>query len=162
MKVLEQYANGSTELSSALSGLSDEQLDAIPVPGKWSIRQVVCHIADFELVYADRMKRVIAETDPTFFGGDPDTFAAGLAYKQRDINEELRLIESVRRQVTRIIQTLEERDFQRTGVHKEDGQLSLATLLTSVTLHLPHHLAFIEEKIAAMKAKPHEEGRSSL
>jgi uncharacterized damage-inducible protein DinB len=62
-----------------VAGLSDEQLDAVPIPGKWSIRLVVCHIADFELVYADRMKRVIAETQPTFFGGDPDTFAAGLA-----------------------------------------------------------------------------------
>lgn len=50
--------------------MSDEQLDAAPNPGKWSTRQVVCHIADFEPVYADRMKRVIAISEPTFCGGD--------------------------------------------------------------------------------------------
>ena len=42
--------------------------------------EVVCHISDFELVYADRMKRVVAEDRPTMFGGDPDLFASKLAY----------------------------------------------------------------------------------
>ncbi len=49
-----------------MAGVSREQLDAHPVPGKWSICEVVCHIADYEPVYADRMKRVIAENE---FGG---------------------------------------------------------------------------------------------
>jgi uncharacterized damage-inducible protein DinB len=152
MKLLEQYTDGPSQLGSVVAGLSDEQLDAVPIPGKWSIRLVVCHIADFELVYADRMKRVIAETQPTFFGGDPDTFAAGLAYEQRDIDEELRLIESVRRHVTRILRTLDAKDFERIGLHNEDGPVSLATLLTGVSCHLPHHLAFIEEKLSAMNS----------
>ncbi|MGH7127350.1 MAG: DinB family protein, partial [Planctomycetaceae bacterium] len=131
--------------------MTAEQLDARPVPGKWSTRQVVCHIADFEPVYADRMKRVIAENEPTFFGGDPDVFAARLAYEQRDVAEELRLIEVVRGQMARILRTLSPEGFQRKGIHSADGPLTLQTLLERITRHVPHHVRFIEEKRQAMR-----------
>ena len=45
--------------------MTQEQLIARPIPGKWSTLEVVCHLADFEIVYADRIKRVIAENEPT-------------------------------------------------------------------------------------------------
>jgi uncharacterized damage-inducible protein DinB len=144
--LIEAYAAGPAKLRKAVAGMTAEQLDAAPVPGKWSSRQVICHIADFEPVYADRMKRVIAENQPTFFGGDPDVFAARLAYSQRDVEEELQLIEAVRRHVTRILRTLAADAFQRLGNHSEDGPLTLATLLERITNHIPHHVQFIEEK----------------
>ena len=75
------------------------------MPGKWSTREVVCHIADFEPIYADRMKRVIAEEHPTFFGGDPDIFAAGLAYGKRGVTDELVLVAAVRRNMAVILRT---------------------------------------------------------
>jgi uncharacterized damage-inducible protein DinB len=84
-KLIEQYLDGPRQLREAIAGMTDEQMNAAPVPGKWSTRQVICHIADFEPVYADRMKRALAEDEPTIFGGDPDAFAASLAYDQRDI-----------------------------------------------------------------------------
>jgi hypothetical protein len=130
--------------------LDDDVLDATPIPGKWSTRQVVCHIADFELVYADRIKRVIAEEQPTFFGGNPDVFAARLAYPERGVAEELSLIAGVRRHVGRIVRSLAVEDFQRTGLHSSDGPLSLETLLRRVTGHIPHHVRFIEEKRHAL------------
>ena len=76
---------------------------ARPFAGKWSTLEVVCHLADFEIVFADRIKRVIAENNPTMFGGNPDEFAARLAYHQRDAEEELVLIEHIRKQVARIL-----------------------------------------------------------
>ena len=132
-------------------GMSDEQLDAKPIAGKWSTRQVVCHLADFEPIYADRMKRVIAEHEPTMFGGDPDIFAARLAYDERDIGEELQLIEATRRHVARILRALKPEDFQRRGMHSTDGPITLATLLERISRHIPHHVKFIEEKRAAIK-----------
>jgi uncharacterized damage-inducible protein DinB len=89
-KLIDEYLAGPRRLRSAVEGMTGEQLDAAPIPGKWTTRQVVCHLADFEPIYADRMKRVIAEERPTFFGGDPDVFAARLAYAARDVEEELR------------------------------------------------------------------------
>lgn len=148
--MIDEYLAGPSLLRQAVARLTDEQLDARPVAGKWSTRQVVCHIADFEPVYADRMKRVIAENHPTFFGGDPDVFAAALAYEKRSVTEELALVEAVRGQMGKILRSLKDADFQRTGNHSADGTLTLETLLTRITNHLPHHVGLIEEKLRAL------------
>jgi uncharacterized damage-inducible protein DinB len=149
-QLIDNYLAGPDKLREAIAGMTDAQINAAPIPGKWSTRQIICHIADFEPVYADRMKRVIAEETPTLFGGDPDLFAARLAYDRRDIAEELQLIESVRKHVASILKTLKPEDFQRTGNHSQRGPLTLETLLANVTNHIPHHIKFIEEKRAAM------------
>lgn len=150
--LIESYAAGPKLLREATRGMTREQALARPVAGKWSTLECVCHIADFEIVYADRMKRVIAENQPTMFGGDPDVFAAALAYQERDLAEELALIEACRRQVARILRTLKPEAFQRIGKHSEAGPLSLQTLLERVTGHISHHVKFIDEKRAALKA----------
>jgi hypothetical protein len=86
------------------------------------------------------------------FGGDPDQFAAALAYDARDTQEELALIEACRREMTRILRALPETAFQRRGIHSEAGPLTLQQLLTSVTNHIPHHVGFIQEKRRALGA----------
>ena len=96
------------------------------------------------------MKRIIVEENPTMFGGDPDVFAAGLAYDERDIEEEIQLLEAVRKHVARILKTLKPEQFERIGNHSVDGPLSLEMLLQHITNHIPHHIAFIEEKRAAL------------
>ena len=144
--MIDAYLAGPQQLRDAIDGMTSAQIDAAPVPGKWSTRQVICHVADFEPVYADRMKRVIVEDNPPMMGGDPDAFAAGLAYDQRDIEQELQLIESVRNHVGRILQTLTADQFARTGSHSVDGPLSLEELLQRITNHIPHHVKFIAEK----------------
>jgi hypothetical protein len=148
--LIDAYMAGPGQLRNAIAGMTPQQIDAAPVAGKWSTRQVICHIADFEPVYADRMKRVIAEHEPSFFAGDPDVFAARLAYAQREIEEELQLIEAVRRHVGRILKTLEPADFQRQGIHSIDGPILLEKLLATITSHIPHHIQFIAEKRAAL------------
>jgi hypothetical protein len=149
--LIEAYAAGPKRLREATRGMTCEQAAARPVPGKWSTLECVCHIADFEIVYADRMKRVIAEDQPTMFSGDPDIFAARLSYQDRDLAEELALIEACRAQVTRILRKLSAADFQRVGKHSEAGPLTLQELLERVTEHIPHHAKFIDEKRAALK-----------
>ncbi|MEX0703228.1 MAG: DinB family protein [Planctomycetales bacterium] len=144
--LIDAYLAGPKQLRDAIAGMTPAQIDAAPVPGKWSTRQIICHIADFEPVYCDRMKRVVAEEGPTMFGGDPDLFAAKLAYAERDVEEELALIESVRRHVARILRTLPAESFQRTGNHAVHGPMTLEKLLATITEHIPHHLRFIEEK----------------
>ncbi|TWT57275.1 putative metal-dependent hydrolase YfiT [Thalassoglobus neptunius] len=84
-QLIDDYLQGSKTLRQAVEGMTASQLDATPVKGTWSSRQVVCHIADFDTVYVDRMKRVIAEDRPPLRGGDPDEFAARLAYQERDV-----------------------------------------------------------------------------
>jgi CRP-like cAMP-binding protein len=149
-ELIDQYAAGPELLRAVTKGMSREQLLARPIPGKWSTLEVICHLADFEIVFADRLKRVIAEKEPTLFGGDPDVFASRLAYHSRDLDEELQLIAACRGHVVRILKTLGEADFQRVGRHNEAGPLTLVQLLQRVTNHAVHHGKFIEEKRAAM------------
>ncbi len=145
-----KYDEGPALLRESISGFSSIQLRTPAPPGVWSALQIVCHIADFELVYADRMKRVIAEEEPTLFGGDPDAFAAKLAYAQRDLEEELAVITAVRREVSRFLKTLSPADFERTGRHSVDGPLTLTRLLERIAGHIPHHVQFIDGKRTAL------------
>lgn len=151
--LIQEYASGPTALRAAVAGMTRDELLAQPVPGRWSTLHVIAHIADFEPVYADRMKRVLAEEQPTFFSGDPDLFAARLAYSARDLEEELTLITVVRQQMVRILRSLSPADFQRVGNHSIDGPMSLESLLRRITGHIPHHLPFIAEKRAALSRR---------
>ena len=148
--LIDDYLAGPQQLRDSVEGMTDEQLDAAPVPGKWSTQQIICHIADFEPVYADRIKRALAEDTPTIFGGDPDAFAEKLAYDQRDLEEEFQLIESVRRHMARILKALPPESLQRQVHHSVKGPMSVEQLLRNITNHIPHHIRFIDEKKAAM------------
>jgi hypothetical protein len=148
--LIDNYLAGPQLLRKAVAGMSQEQLIARPIPGNWSTLEVICHLADFEIVYADRIKRVIAENEPTLFGGNPDLFTARLACQQRNAEEELLLVALVRQQVARILRTLNAEDFQRRGIHSESGPLTLETLVQRITGHIPHHVRFIEEKRKAL------------
>src|SRR5262245_15371213 len=121
--LIEQYLAGPGFLRRAVAGMTREQLLARPIPSKWSTQEVVCHIADYEPIYADRMKRVIALKEPELLKGDPALFAARLAYDHRDMEEELALIELTRKQMGRILRSLKPEDFQRQGGHSRDGML---------------------------------------
>jgi uncharacterized damage-inducible protein DinB len=144
------YLAGPGLLRKAVAGLSREQLLARPLVGKWSTLEVVCHLADFDPILADRMKRVIAEEKPALLGADENKFAARLAYHDRDVEEELAIIENSRRQMGRILKKLKPEDFERVGLHNERGPLTLERLLTIATNHIPHHVKFIEEKRGAL------------
>jgi len=147
---IDAYLAGPAALRKAAAGLTRDQLTARPVPGKWSTLEVVCHLADFDPILADRMKRVIAEDDPQLLGADEGRFAAALAYHDRDLEEELTILERTRSQMARILRALPEAAFGRAGVHNERGPLTLERLLTIATNHIPHHLQFIAEKRRAL------------
>jgi hypothetical protein len=140
-----------------VAGLSPEQLRAHPIEGRWSIHEAVCHIADCETLYAERMKRIIAEHEPLLHSVDPSVVVPRLAISQRVVGEELQLVDLVRRQMAHILQTLSEKDFERIGIHATDGPLSLLALLERISAHVPHHVRFVEEKKRAMSAaaEPH-------
>jgi hypothetical protein len=148
--LLAEYLAGPGLLRRAVAGMTRDQLLARPIPGKWSTQEVVCHLADYEPIYADRMKRVIALQGPELLQGDPGLFAARLAYDHRDLEGELALIELTRKQMGRILRALQPEDFQRRGLHSRDGAVTLEVLLQRITAHIPHHVRFIEEKRRAL------------
>jgi hypothetical protein len=127
-----------------------EHLNVRTPPGKWSVLEVVCHLADSDVIYAERIRRVIAEHEPTLFNLEPDDFERTLAYHLRDISQELSLIPAIRRQTSRILRSIPTDAWQRKGIHSTDGPLTLRQLVERITKHVPHHIAFINEKRAAL------------
>ncbi len=148
--LIDDYLAATKTLRQAVAGMSHEQVLARPVPGKWSTLEVVCHLADFDPIMADRMKRVIAEERPALLGADEQCFARALAYHDRDLDEELEIIDRTRRQMARILRKLPDAALQRVGEHNERGPRTLEQLLTGATGHIHHHAKFIVEKRQAL------------
>jgi uncharacterized damage-inducible protein DinB len=82
------YENGVKELQAAVLGMSADELRARPVPGRWSTLEVVCHIADCEQFFADRMKRTMAMDRPLLLGADGFRYPDALAYQQHDLDDQ--------------------------------------------------------------------------
>ena len=152
-ELIDAYLEGAKTLRQAVTGMSREQVLARPVPGKWSTLQVVCHLADFDPIMADRMKRIIAEDNPTLIGADENRFATALFYQDRDVEEELTIVEKTRGQFARILRKLPAEALKRVGQHNERGPQTLEQILTTTINHIPHHVKFIHEKRKALGIK---------
>src|SRR5271165_6339802 len=133
--LIETYLAGPFSLRHAVAGMSRAQLLARPVAGRWSTLEVVCHLADFDPILADRMKRIIAEERPALLGADEKRFAAALAYHERDLEEELSILERTRSQMARILRTLPPQALQRVGVHNERGEMTLERVINTCINH---------------------------
>jgi hypothetical protein len=153
-ELADQYLAGAAQLREAVRGMTREQLLARPVAGKWSTLEVICHIADFEPILVDRMKRIIAFSKdvPLLLAADENPFVKELKYHERDAEEELALIELTRKQMARIIRALTPEQLQLTGNHSKKGLVTLEKAIQMATNHIPHHLPFIAEKRKALGA----------
>lgn len=148
--LLTDYLAGVDTLRKAVAGMTREQLVARPIPGKWSTLEVVCHLADFDPILADRMKRIVALEKPALIGADENLFLKALGYHERELEEELAIIAHTRSQLARILRLQPDSVLQRVGVHSERGELSLEKMLALSTRHIPHHVQYIAEKRKAL------------
>src|SRR5437899_12770831 len=114
-ELIEQYAAGGEKLALAIRGLTREDLLAVPDAdagvGKWSIQQLLIHLADAEQVYADRMKWVIAEDNPPLPGFDQDKWAAALRYEDQSGEDAIKLIDLTRMQMASVLRKLPDGAF---------------------------------------------------
>lgn len=147
---IESYLSGAGRLRASVSGLSREQLTSRPIPGKWSVLEVVCHLADTDANIAYRLKRVLSEERPLFERVKPDLMQAALAYHDRDAEEELALFDLGRRQIARILRASPATAWERAGVVGDRGERTVAQMLNGAVGHLDHHLPFIVEKRRAL------------
>jgi uncharacterized damage-inducible protein DinB len=149
-QLIRAYLDGPVQLRMVVSDLSPQELKARPIPGRWSTLEVVCHLVDSEQAWCHRMKRVIGEEKPLVIGYDQTGFTATLAYDQHDLEEELVLLETMRRQMARILSGLAPQVWSRQCVHSEVGLMTLEQMLKAEVDHIPHHLRHIGEKRQAL------------
>jgi hypothetical protein len=145
-ELIERYAAGADVLGHSIQGLDRAELLAFPVPGTWSIQQIVLHMMDSDLIASDRMKRVAAEDHPTLIGYNETAFAKTLAYDHIPAQDACEVFRLNRRITGELLRRLPDSAFQRTGLHNERGELTLEHLVTDYTEHLDHHLKFLKEK----------------
>jgi uncharacterized damage-inducible protein DinB len=149
-RLIDDYLGGVSDLRRAFEGLGRDALVARPVPGRWSLLEVLAHLADSEQAWCHRLKRVIAEDRPLLIGYDETRFAARLAYHDRDAGAELGLIDAMRRQMAATLRTLGPDDWARAGVHSERGLVTLGEMVRIEVEHVAHHLRFVREKRRAL------------
>lgn len=137
--LLERLRKGPETVGAALSGVTNGELDYSPAPGKWTVRQILAHLADAEMVGADRLRRVIAEDNPTLIGYDQNAWAIGLDYDHRGPAQSLELFRMARASNYELLRRLPERAFDRTGNHSEVGTVSLRRLLEIYADHAENH-----------------------
>jgi hypothetical protein len=155
MELIDHYARGGEKLSLAIRGLTREDLLQPPPAdkpelGKWTIQQVVMHVADSDLVCTDRLKRMIAEDNPTLIGYDENKFARNLYYDDQSAEDAVKLLALNRQVFSSVLRKLPNEAFDRPGMHNERGRIAVGSYLRSTVDHLEHHLKFIHAKRAAM------------
>jgi len=136
----------------AIQGLTPEQLNAHPVPGTWSIQQIVVHLLDSDLAATHRMRRIAAEDLPLLIAYDESRMAERLAYDRADPALVAKLFELNRRFTAQWLRTLPPPAFDREGIHNQVGKFSLARLVQMYTDHVDHHLKFLRDKRAKLGA----------
>ncbi len=144
--VIQRYANGGPLLVYATAGIPEEHARKPIGPGEWTLAELVAHLVDSDMNGAERMKRVIAEENPTLMAYDETAWAKHLDYADTPIDEAVALFAANRKWMTRILKTLPDDAFARMGNHSETGPLTLAALLAKYIGHLDHHLRFLYGK----------------
>jgi len=115
-------------LPQAIDGLSPQQLCEPERLGKWSIVQILQHLADSDIVWAWRLRVILAQDRPPLTGYDQDLWAERLHYEEADAREAIELFTALRRANLRLIERASPADLRRVGVHVERGEETLEHL----------------------------------
>lgn len=150
--LLERFRRGPEVLAMVLTGVFGEEEDFVTAPGKWSIRQIVAHLADAELVGAHRMRRVAAEENPTLTAFDQDAWVKNLDYARRKPKQSLETFRRIRAENYELLKELPAAAFERSGTHTEDGPVTLLSLLEGYAHHAENHARQMQEIRQVYKA----------
>lgn len=125
--------------------------DATPeAPGKWSIRHVVQHLADSDLVAGYRFRMILAHDRPALQGYDQDGWATRLRYEEIPTRESFDQFTALRRANLRLWTHLRPGDLSRVAVHAERGEESVEHMLRLYAGHDLLHLRQLERIRAAV------------
>jgi len=154
--LLERFRRGPEVLAVVLTGVFGEEEDFTVAPGKWSIRQIVAHLVDSELVGAHRMRAVLAEDNPTLTAFDQDAWTRNLNYAQRTPKQSLESFRRLRAENYDLLKNLPENAYQRTGNHTENGRVTLLEFVEGYAGHAESHarqLQAIRDEYKKVKGK---------
>lgn len=138
-----------------LCDLPGELLHWKPAPDRWSISEVLAHLAALEQVYAERALRMVAEDTPALIRYDQGGATARGEYSRGSAGVNLALFTRTRRSTLSFLTGLPDSAGLRTGVHSELGTVTLAHMLNEWANHDLGHLRQIAELYRAYAFHPH-------
>jgi hypothetical protein len=160
-QLIRRYSLGPRKLRAALARVPHAAIDWSPGPGKWTVREVVCHCADSEMNAASRIRYVIAEKHATIIGYNQDSWAKILGYWQHPIGPALALVDAARKNTAILIRRLPKQAWKRVGHHTESGRYTAERWLELYADHLEQHARQIARNVAAWRVRRRAPGSAS-
>ena len=146
------YGNASQTLQDALGRFPAKMWQFRPAPERWTIHEIVVHIADSEANSYIRCRRLVAEPGSTVLGYDEEKWARALDYHAQSPADALELFKWLRAKSYALIKTLPESTWSNTVFHTENGLMSLDAWLDTYERHIPDHIQQMEANYSAWMA----------
>jgi DinB superfamily len=129
--------------------IGTQGLEKSPAPGKWSAREILCHLADTELAFAFRLRQTLAEDHHVVQPFDQDRWAA--TYTAYDAPSAVATFAALRRWNIALIRAVRPADFEKPVTHPERGTMTFQTIVETMAGHDRNHIKQIEG-IASQRA----------
>jgi len=146
---LESYGSAYAVLAEAVQRFPREMWQFRPAPDRWTIHEILVHIADSEANSYVRCRRAIAEPGQAVMPYDEMRWAAELRYHDQSPEEALELFKWLRSKSYRLIQGLPELAWSNTIYHPENGTMTLEDWLEVYARHIPEHVAQMQANYEA-------------
>ncbi len=151
-RALSILASTPRRLEKLLSSVGPREAVARPMPRKWSIKEIVSHLADTELVYGFRYRRTIAEPGARLGEFDQDIWAKELLYRKQPLDTIEKAFSALRKQNLVLLKLVPKGAWSQHATHSEYGTISLREMVAHLATHDRNHLSQIE-RIAAVVDK---------
>jgi uncharacterized damage-inducible protein DinB len=149
---LKVQAGTAKKLAKLIKPLSEKQLTQRPGPDKWSIAEILAHLADGEIVAGWRLRLIAGCDGVPIHAYDQDVWAELFDYAGRDPKLSLETFRFLRENNLRMLRALPKHVWENHGMHQERGKETLAHLVRMFAGHDVNHLAQIEQIAHAQKA----------
>jgi hypothetical protein len=150
--LIARYKDGYDEVVRHLAGMSEEEMTRHPLPGKWSVQEIVHHLADSEMNSAIRLRKLLTEDAPLIQGYDQEHYAARLRYNERPVAPALEAFRAARSTTAQLLDSMTDSDWSRAGTHTESGPYTAEDWLAIYAAHAHGHAAQIGRLREAMKS----------
>lgn len=142
---LNELEKNPERVAATVSRLDEATLHYKPAPNKWSILEILAHLADVEIVWGYRLRQALAEQNATFAPIDQDKWAQHLGYLEASPAECLAAYKTNRRANLRLLHGIMPADLDKGGFHPELNRVfTVAEIIQRLAQHDPNHLSQIE------------------
>ena len=139
---MQVLASTPSYIKSIVGGLGPEQANRAPAPGKWSAREIVCHLADCEVVFAYRLRQTLAEDQHVIQPFDQEKFAAN--YFGCQLQEALAAFGAVRNWNLALLRSVSPELHSKPVTHPERGAMTFFTIVETMAGHDRNHLGQLD------------------